>query len=82
MPIKGEIFWEVGKSLTKETWAKGEFVTCSEFPITNACALIVKFYPGGVDNSERPFSRFIRTNTEGDFKMCGECQLCPWHNRC
>ncbi|CAL1286794.1 unnamed protein product [Larinioides sclopetarius] len=76
MPKKGEIFWEVGKSLTKETWVKGEFVTSPEFPITNTCSLIVKFYPAGIDDSERPSFLITRTSSEAAFKMSGECQLC------
>ncbi|KAF8781730.1 hypothetical protein HNY73_012099 [Argiope bruennichi] len=76
MPIKGEIFWEVGKSLTKDTWTKGECVTSPEFPVTEKCSLIVKFYPGGFGNTDRPtFIRF-RTNTDDPLKMCGEVQLC------
>ncbi|CAL1261841.1 unnamed protein product [Larinioides sclopetarius] len=76
MPRKGEIFWEVGKSLTKETWAKGECLTSPAFPITDTCSLMVKFYPGGVDDTDRPIFRYIRTNTEGTMKMCGTSQLC------
>ncbi|KAF8781731.1 hypothetical protein HNY73_012100 [Argiope bruennichi] len=75
MPKKGEIFWEVGKNLLKETWSKGECVSSPEFPITENCSLIVEFYPAGM-TTDSPTFKLIRTNTEGALKMCFGSQLC------
>ncbi|GIX87400.1 uncharacterized protein CEXT_603001 [Caerostris extrusa] len=76
MQLKGEVFWEVGKTLTKDTWEKGECVTSPEFPILDNCSLIIKFYPAGISNMDFPVFRRIRTNTNGAMKIVGEVQLC------
>ncbi|GIY39590.1 uncharacterized protein CDAR_371151 [Caerostris darwini] len=72
----GTIFWEVGKTLTKYTWEKGECVTSPEFPIMYNCSLIIEFYPAGVGNLDFPLFRRIRTNTNGAMVIEGEEQLC------
>ncbi|GIY39592.1 uncharacterized protein CDAR_371161 [Caerostris darwini] len=76
MQLKGEIFWEVGKTLTKHTWEKGECVTSPEFPIMENCSLIIEFYPAGIDSLDFPLFRRIRTNTNGAMEIEGKEQLC------
>ncbi|GFT50136.1 uncharacterized protein NPIL_158341 [Nephila pilipes] len=76
MPKKGEIFWEMGKSLLKDSWQKGEFVSSPEFSITDICSIVVQFYPAGDRSCEKPLFIYVRTNTHGAVRISGNVQLC------
>lgn len=80
MAKKGEIFWEVGKELPKESWDKvwsrGECVESPKFTMPDVCTLQIFFYPGGIGDSEVPMFKLVRSNTTMKLrKIQGEIQL-------
>ncbi|KAG8195208.1 hypothetical protein JTE90_027951 [Oedothorax gibbosus] len=80
MAKKGEVFWEVGKQLPKETWDKawsrGEFVESPKFTMPGICTLHIFFYPGGMSDSDYPKFKLVRSDaTLKSSKIRGEVQF-------